>query len=153
MTASGQEEKFLIHKNNLELLQKVSEGGHAAQRTTLLSPFDSLFWAKGRDSTLFNFNQVLECYKPKKLRKWGYFCMPILDNGSLIGRLDPKLDRVSNTMYIKSLYLESGVRATERLVTNMSVALRDFLEFHGAKNIVFGKTGSQSFITQLEQTL
>ena len=150
INSSGHQQEFLIHKSNLELLQKISEGEHLAQRTTLLSPFDSLFWARGRDVSLFGFNQVLECYKPKHMRKWGYFSLPILHNGNLVGRLDPKLDRVSKTMFIRSIHLEKKVNPTERLIKDTANALKRFLEFHEVKNIAFDKIGNQPFNKKLE---
>ena len=150
INSSGHQQKFLIHKNNLELLHRISEGGHLAQRTTLLSPFDSLFWARGRDVAIFGFDQVLECYKPKNMRKWGYFSLPILHNGNLVGRLDPKLDRVSKTLFIRSLHLEEKVNPTERLVKDTANALKRFLEFHEVKNIAFDKIGNQNFNKKLE---
>ena len=84
------------------------------------------------------------------MRKWGYFSLPILHNGNLVGRLDPKLDRVSKTMFIRSIHLEEKVNPTERLIKDTANALKRFLEFHEVKNIAFDKIGNQSFNKKLE---
>jgi len=58
-------------------------------RTTLLSPFDSLVWDRPRTQRIFGFTHRLEAYVPKPKRIHGYFAMPLLAGGKLLGRVDP----------------------------------------------------------------
>ena len=153
VNVKGETIDLLIHRDNIETLEKLAAGEFKPSRTTFLTPFDSLFWAKGRGKEFFDFAQVLECYKPAENRVWGYFCLPVLHNGNLVGRFDPKLDRKSGTLQIHSFHLESGIKPSERLVSDIAIAMRNFLKFHGASKISFGLLGNNELMKKLERTI
>lgn len=127
-------QKWLVHRDNLPLLQRAADGDLPAERTTFLAPFDSLFWA-GSDEKLFGFKQVLECYKPADQRVYGYFSLPILHKDRLVGRFDPKLERKNGLLRLNALYLEPGIEPDEELVAGVAGAMRDFLAWHGATSL------------------
>lgn len=86
-------------------LATVPRGRH---RTTLLSPFDSLIWERARTERIFDFTHRLEAYTPKPKRIHGYFAMPVLAGGRLVGRVDPA--REGGTLVAKQVTVD-GVRA------------------------------------------
>ena len=55
--------ELLVHKENMPLLEMAADGEIRAGRTTFLTPFDSLFWARGRDMDFWKFRQTLECLR------------------------------------------------------------------------------------------
>lgn len=87
-------------------------------RTTLLSPFDSLVWDRRRTLRIFGFAHALEAYKPRAQRVHGYFAMPLLAGGELVGRVDPV--RRGRTLVARRAQL-AGPRAVEPL----AAALRE----------------------------
>jgi uncharacterized protein YcaQ len=66
-----------------------SLGTRAAHRTTLISPFDSLIWDRPRTARIFGYAHKFEAYVPAADRVHGYFVMPVLAGGRLVGRVDP----------------------------------------------------------------
>lgn len=144
---------LLVHRDNLPLLKKAADGELRPQRTTFLTPFDSLLWAKGRDQQLWNFRHILEAYKPDGKREWGYFCLPILHNDRLIGRFDPKLERKTGALRLKALHLEPGIQPDDVLVSGVAAAMRDFLKFHKAHTLVIERDTSDVLGEKLMRVL
>jgi uncharacterized protein YcaQ len=97
-------------------------------RVTLLSPFDSLIWDRKRTRRMFAFEHSLEAYVPKAKRVHGYFTMPLLAKGRLVGRVDPA--RQGQTLVARQLSLESP-SATDA----MARALREAAEWVGCSAV------------------
>jgi uncharacterized protein YcaQ len=133
-------QSLIVHRDNLRLLEQAADGALLPKRTTFLSPFDSLFWARQRDQQFWNFDKSIEAYTPASKRKWGYYCLPILHRGRLVGRFDPKLERRAGLLRLKAIYLEEGIRPDEELVSCISSAMRDFLAFHEARDLVIERS-------------
>ncbi|MEY2569595.1 MAG: uncharacterized protein QOE35_4124, partial [Actinomycetota bacterium] len=77
-------------------------------RTTLLSPFDSLVWERARTLRIFGFAHRLEAYTPAPKREYGYFTMPLLAGGRLVGRVDPK--RIGRTLTARAWLVDRRAR-------------------------------------------
>ncbi|MFD3335496.1 winged helix-turn-helix domain-containing protein [Streptomyces sp. NPDC058700] len=88
-------------------------------RTTLLSPFDSLIWERARTERIFGFTHRLEAYVPKPKRVHGYFAMPVLAGGRLVGRVDPA--REGSTLVARQVTLD-GPRAVPAVATALREA-------------------------------
>lgn len=73
-------------------------------RTTLLSPFDSLVWERARTERIFGFTHRLEAYVPRPKRVHGYYAMPVLAGGRLVGRVDPA--REGRTLVARQVTLD-----------------------------------------------
>jgi uncharacterized protein YcaQ len=85
---------------------------------------------------LFNFDYTIECYTPAPKRRYGYFTLPILHRGKLIGRLDPKVHRKEGIFEVKALHLEPGVTVEDELITGLASILRRLANWHGAPEVV-----------------
>jgi uncharacterized protein YcaQ len=73
-------------------------------RTALLSPFDRLTYDRARAIALFGFEYVLEMYKPKEKRRWGYFALPILHQDRLVGKLDAAANRKASRLQVLAIH-------------------------------------------------
>jgi uncharacterized protein YcaQ len=96
----------------------VKSGRH---RVTLLSPFDSLIWDRKRTKRMFGFDHSLEAYVPQAKRIHGYYSMPLLAGGKLVGRVDPA--RAGKTLIARQLTLETP-RAAEPMARALVAAAK-----------------------------
>ena len=151
--ADGETHTLIIHPDNLPLLERAGDGDIQPRRTTFLSPFDNLFWAQGRDEAFWGFRQRLEAYTPSPKRIYGYFSLAILHHDRLVGCFDPKLERANDILRLKSLHLEPGVAPDEGLVAGTAAAMRDFMVFHEADNLVIEASNPPEFGEKLLQAL
>ena len=85
---------------------------------------------------MFNFDYTIECYTPASKRRYGYFNLPILQRGRIIGRLDPKAHRAQGVFEVKALHLEAGVTPSEELAADLAGALRCLATWHRTPELV-----------------
>jgi uncharacterized protein len=98
--------------------QALASPPRGRHRTVLLSPFDSLIWDRARTERVFGFTHRLEAYVPRPKRVYGYFAMPLLSGGRLLGRVDPA--REGRTLVARHACLE-----TPKAVEPMAAALAE----------------------------
>ncbi len=89
-----------------QALEWLGTASRTRSRTTLLSPFDSLIWNRDRMERIFDMPHRIEAYTPAAKRVHGYFAMPVLHGGRLVGRVDPA--RRKGTLVAKRVTLETG---------------------------------------------
>jgi len=102
VAVDGWQDKAYVHRN-----VKLPKRLHA---TALLSPFDSLVWCRPRNERLFDFHYRIEIYTPKEKRKFGYYVLPFMMNGQMVGRVDLKADRENSNLLVQSVHTERGVK-------------------------------------------
>lgn len=128
-----------VHRDHAALLQKAAGGRLRATRTALLSPFDPLVWDRARLRELFDFDYSLECYLPAAKRRYGYYVLPILHRGRLVGRLDAKAHRAQGVFEVKALFLEQGVEPEPRLLDEVAEAIAASARWHGTPQVRLGR--------------
>jgi Uncharacterized protein conserved in bacteria len=136
-----------LHSELLPLLPQAQEGKLQATHSAVLSPFDPVVWDRKRAEQLFGFTYRLECYTPAPKRQYGYFVLPLLHKGQLVGRMDAKMHRKTDTLEVIALYLEEGVRATASLEKGLVCAISDFARWQGASNVTLGRVPDGLFTT------
>ncbi|PWK08428.1 DNA glycosylase AlkZ-like family protein [Tumebacillus permanentifrigoris] len=93
---------YYVLEEDLELLQG-SQLQEPPTHSTLLSPFDNLIWYRPRVKALFGLDFRLESYFPEEQRQFGYFALPILLCGEIVGTVDLKADRKQKTLQLQRL--------------------------------------------------
>ena len=121
-------------------------GPRGRHRAVLLSPFDSLVWDRKRTLRMFGFEHSLEAYVPKPKRVHGYFAMPLLAGGRLVGRADPV--RRGTTLVARQLSLD-----TAAAVEPMAGALREAAEWVGCTSVELGQVSPPHLAGRLHAAL
>ena len=91
-------------------------------RTALLSPFDRLVHDRVRTEQLFGFEYILEMYKPKDKRRWGYFALPILHRDRLVGKLDATADRKGGRLVVNAIHEDVAFSKTTTAAVRREIA-------------------------------
>ncbi|HKE99340.1 MAG TPA: crosslink repair DNA glycosylase YcaQ family protein [Actinomycetes bacterium] len=133
------------------VLPGTSVPGSARFPPVLLSPFDSLIWFRQRGERLFGFHYRVEVYTPAARRRFGYYTMPVLAGGRLVGRVDPKLDRATGRLLLRAAHLEPG-QGDQALAATAAAAWRLAGQL-GAAEVVLDGTGRTGTGTALARAL
>lgn len=136
-----------LHADLFPLLPQAQEGKLQATHSAVLSPFDPVVWDRKRAGQLFHFSYRLECYTPAPRRQYGYFVLPLLHKGQLVGRMDAKMHRKTGMLEIIALWLEEGIKVTAGLEKGLTTAISDFARWQGAHEIVLGRVPAGLFTT------
>jgi uncharacterized protein len=153
LNVRGWENPAYVHRDHGGLLQQALAGKLRATHTTLLSPFDPVVWDRERASAMFNFDYRIECYLPESKRRYGYFVLPILHRGAIVGRLDAKAHRSEGMFEIRSIHFESGVVVNGKLVEPVAQAIRACAAWHQTPEISVRRSDPRSAATLLRGAL
>jgi hypothetical protein len=137
---AGWKDVAYVHPDHAALLDAAAAGTLSATRTTFLSPFDPVVWDRARALAMFGFDYRLECYTPAPKRVHGYYVLPLLRRGRLIGRADAKAHRGTGRFEVRALYLEPAVRPGAALVNDVARALRELAEWHETPRVELRRT-------------
>ena len=92
-------------------------------RAALLSPFDRLVADRKRLTEIFEFDYLLEMYKPPAKRQWGYYALPILYEDRLVGKLDATADRKQGVLVVDAVHQD--VPFTKKMTGAVDAEIED----------------------------
>jgi uncharacterized protein YcaQ len=99
-SVEGSRMRFRVDPDALAALDGPDRGG----RVAFLNPYDSLLFDRRRLEEVFDFTYVLEQFKPKAQRVYGYFAHPILFGDRFIGMLDAEHDREHEVLRVNAVH-------------------------------------------------
>jgi uncharacterized protein len=111
-----------------------------AGRTALLSPFDRLSHDRARAVDLFDFEYILEMYKPKAQRRWGYFALPILHEDRLAGKVDATADRSAGVLRVDAIHYDAP--SSDRLRDGVDGELEALAAWLGLAGVRYTKASA-----------
>jgi uncharacterized protein YcaQ len=151
VSVEGSNRPWLALARDLPALLRARRPAAAPRGTTLLSPFDSLLWHRDRVARLFGFDYRIEVYTPAHRRIHGYYSLPILHDGELIGRVDAKAHREDRRLEVRHVHFEPwfasarpapvGGAALDRdqALAGLGEALRSLATFVRADKVTIGR--------------
>ena len=167
VAVEGERAPWLALADDLPALASAARRRSRSGRgTTLLSPFDSFLWHRERTKALFGFDYRIEVYTPGHKRVHGYYSLPILHDGALIGRLDAKNHREARRLEVKHVHFEGwfadGAPAppaggappgVEPALAGVADALASLADFVGAERVTLGRVSPSRLATPLRRAL
>lgn len=142
-----------VHPDHTALLKAAQNQKLLPTYSTLLSPFDPLVWDRERALRMFNFDYRIECYTPAAKRTFGYFTLPLLIRGALVGRVDAKARRTDEIFEVRALHLEVGVALTESLASDIANVLHRCAQWHKTPTVLVLRTAPTKFLPLLRKAL
>jgi uncharacterized protein YcaQ len=111
---------------------------------TLLSPFDPLTRNRDRANRIFNFDYKIEIYTPEPKRIYGYYTLPLLHRGSLVGRIDLKSERKTGALLVQSSWHEPDLKAAavDAIADDLAKHLRDASDWQGLPSLEIADKGN-----------
>jgi len=113
-----------------------------------LAPLDPLAWDRDQLTRLWDFDYRWEVYVPAAKRRWGYYVLPLLYGDRIVGRIEPKIDRSTDTLRILGLWWEPGFdpldEANPGFVDAFTDALRAHLAFGGVHKVAMPRSAAHA---------
>jgi len=108
-----------------------------------LSPFDPIVWYRERAERLFGFRYRIEIYVPERERVYGYYVLPFMLDGELVGRVDLKADRKRKVLLVRSAWQEEGADS-RRVAAALTTELETFARWLQLDDIELAEKGNLS---------
>ncbi|KQS98863.1 DNA glycosylase AlkZ-like family protein [Cellulomonas sp. Leaf395] len=90
-------------------------------RAALLSPFDLLLHDRKRMTDIFEFDYILEMFKPVAARRWGYYALPVLVGDRLVGKLDATADVKAGVLRLHTVHEDEPWTADARAAVDAEI--------------------------------
>lgn len=116
--------------------------GGTSPGVAFLAPLDPLAWDREFLRTCYGFDYIWEVYVPAAKRRWGYYVLPIFYGDRFVGRIEPRIDRKTDTLRILGAWWEDGFDPleTEGFVEAFVGAIDAHRAFGNVKRLTWPRT-------------
>lgn len=112
-------------------------GDDPGGRVAILNPYDGMLFDRPRLKELFGFEFILEQFKPKAQRVYGYFAHPILVGDRFAGLLDAQLDKKKENLVVTAVHELTELDGEEREMVDAE--LHELAEWLGVPLLFAGE--------------
>ena len=132
----GIKETLYLLDEDVGLLEAVrNDGIDLKARLEFLAPLDPMLWDRRLIESVWDYRYSWEIYTPAVKRKFGYYVLPMLYGQNLAGRIEATADRNNQTLFVKNIWFEPGVRMTKKLEGLIASAVRRLARFNECSRI------------------
>jgi len=101
-----------------------------------LTPFDNIIRDRYFPKNIWDFDYTLEAYVSEVKRRYGFFCLPILDKYDIIGFMDTKAHRREKRIELISVYINKEIDVD--FPYRFAKGVKIFAQFHNCSEITVG---------------
>jgi hypothetical protein len=162
----GDRGQWFVLRDDLPALEAAARKRVPSTGSALLAPFDSFLWHRERTRRLFGLDYRIEVYTPGHKRTHGYYTLPMLVDGYLIGRADVKTHRSEGVLELRRVQFEPWLVASDappasrwspldldRAVAGVAEAAQSLATFVGATRVKLSLTAPMKLHAPLRRAL
>jgi uncharacterized protein len=166
VAVEGERKPWYARAEDVPALERAHRKRAPSQGTTLLCPFDSFLWHRERIHRLWGFFYRIEIYVPGHQRQHGYYSLPLLHDGQLVGRVDLKTHREAGVLEARHAHFEpwfaagkSAPRVTwgeldrDAALAGLADALRSLATHVGVERVKLGRVTPAKLVPPLRRAL
>ncbi len=131
-------------------LPSLSLTSAAKESVHLLNPFDNLVIQRQRLQHWFDFDYQIEVYVPAERRKIGYYSLPMLFHGQMVGQVDVKACRKTGVLFLQNFVLQDQMLWQEQFAELLKQALQRYAKFNGCHDIALVRASSPALTSWLQ---
>lgn len=114
-----------------ETLDHLDMISNSKKEMRFIAPLDQLIWDRAAVAHLFGFDYVWEVYKPKKMRRWGYYVLPVMFGDRFVARVDSRLS--DGIWHVYTWHWEEDMNPTVEVLDALERAVSRFRSYLGAR--------------------
>ncbi len=162
----GDHGRWFVLRDDLPALEAAARKRAPSKGSALLAPFDSFLWHRERTRRLFGLDYRIEVYTPDHKRTHGYYTLPMLVDGYLIGRADVKTHRGEGVLELRRVQFEPWLvagdpppaaswkpLALDRALAGVAEAAHSLAAFVGATRVQLSRTAPTRLHAPLRRSL